>query len=141
MNLPSEAELCDQGDLAYCEHIANKARTNSQHAVSVWREHHGVLSPADKVYLQLQEARAKDRRRALVRLRAKLCASGDHGACQNIVDESIAAIATKHLSDTAIVPREASAQAHTPPPSCAMTCSCLTIWKALCSGHISNHNA
>jgi hypothetical protein len=114
MNLPSEAELCDQGDLTYCEHLANKARTNSQRAVSVWREHHGVLSSADKAYLQLQEARAKDRRRALVRLRAKLCASGDHGACQNIVDESIAAIATKHLSDAAIAPREATFKAQSP---------------------------
>ena len=91
-------EECDGGNLRSCDQIANQASSSSQDAVSSWLSAHGErrssVSEASRI---LRDYRLRQRQKALVRLRAKLCASGDSGACQDITDENIGKLANENL--------------------------------------------
>ena len=115
----SDTKLCDLGHVAYCDQIATKARIQSHHAVSTWLEKHGILSADAKVYDRRQRERARSHHQAMARLRAKLCASGDVGACQEITDASIALDSTNRMSYTDTAPSRD--EVHEPPISSPLT--------------------
>jgi hypothetical protein len=98
MTSDSDIELCDRGNAESCARLANTAQSQSHSAVATWLSKHDISTAYDKEYGRLQRDRMHSRHRALIRLRAKLCASGDSGACRSITDDDLAADAAKHLS-------------------------------------------